>query len=211
MAPARPMIVIATHNAGKLEEFADLLEVYHLDIVGAAELGLAVPEETADDFTGNAVLKARAAAAASGQVALADDSGLCIDALGGAPGVRSADWAETPGGRDFGVAIGRVEKALRASGVAAPWGAAFHCALALAWPDGRCVTAEGRVRGEIVLPGRGSLGHGYDPIFRAEGQALGFGEIDRWVKNRQSHRARALAALAPALGDVSRETSRGGR
>ena len=207
---ARRVLVIATHNAGKLEEFADLLKGYDFEIVGAGALGLGVPEETEADFVGNAALKALAAARASGCVALADDSGLCIDALGGAPGVRSADWAETPAGRDFGVAIGRVEAALRESGAPRPWAAAFRCALALAWPDGRCVTAEGTVRGEIVLPGRGSLGHGYDPIFRAEGEAKGFGEIDRWVKNRQSHRARALAEMEPVLRNVSRETSAGG-
>ncbi|MBM3613506.1 MAG: non-canonical purine NTP pyrophosphatase [Alphaproteobacteria bacterium] len=205
----RRVLVIATHNLGKLEEFADLLMGYPFELVGAGALGLAVPEETEADFAGNAALKARAAARASGQVALADDSGLCIDALGGAPGVHSADWAETPAGRDFGVAIGRVEAGLRESGAARPWGAEFRCALALAWPDGRCVTAEGSVRGEIVLPGRGTEGHGYDPIFRAEGEAKGFGEIDRWVKNRQSHRARALAALEPVLREVSRETSAG--
>jgi len=120
-----PVLVIATHNLGKLEEFADLLRGYPLEIVGAAALGLGVPEETEADFAGNAALKARAAAAASGHVALADDSGLCIDALGGAPGVRSADWAETPAGRDFGVAIGRIEAALRASGASRPWGPPF--------------------------------------------------------------------------------------
>jgi XTP/dITP diphosphohydrolase len=208
-APVR--LVIATHNLGKIEEFADLLKGYDIEPVAGPDLGLAVPDETETSFAGNAALKAIAAARATGLAALADDSGLCVDALGGAPGVYTADWAETPGGRDFGLAMERVHDEIAASGAAAPWGAEFRCALALALPDGTCETAEGAVRGAIVWPPRGTLGHGYDPIFVPAGEALSFGEIDRWVKNRRSHRAAALKALEPALQHlVSRETPRAG-
>ena len=188
-------LVVATHNTGKLEEIADLLGPFGVSITSVAELGLPEPEETEDSFVGNARIKAHAAARASGLPALADDSGLEVAALNGAPGVRTADWAETGAGRDFGMAMQRVWDALQQSGATPPFGAAFCCTLVLAWPDGHDEVFEGRMPGQIVWPGRGSQGHGYDPIFQPEGHDQTFGEMDRWQKNRLSHRGRAFALL----------------
>lgn len=188
-------LVFATHNHGKLEEMLDLTSDLGIELISAGSLGLPIPDEPEETFVGNAIIKAVAAAERSGLPAIADDSGLCVDALDGAPGVRSADWAEIVGGRDFDHAMRRVHEALRDSGAAAPWTARFRCALALAWPDGHTEVAEGEVGGQIVWPGRGSAGHGYDPIFVPDGSTLSYGEMDRWVKNRQSHRADALAKL----------------
>ena len=188
-------LVVATHNTGKLEEIADLLGPFGVSITSVAELGLPEPEETENSFVGNARIKAHAAARASGLPALADDSGLEVAALNGAPGVRTADWAETGAGRDFGMAMQRVWDALQQSGATPPFGAAFCCTLVLAWPDGHDEVFEGRMPGQIVWPGRGSQGHGYDPIFQPEGHDQTFGEMDRWQKNRLSHRGRAFALL----------------
>jgi XTP/dITP diphosphohydrolase len=157
-----------------------------------------VPDETEASFAGNALIKARAGAAAAGIPALADDSGLAVAALGGAPGVRTADWAETGAGRDFGAAMARVWRELEAMEAPEPRRAAFHCVLALAWPDGEEAVFEGRIDGRIVWPGRGTLGFGYDPIFQPEGYEATFGEMDRWEKNRMSHRARAFDRLVGA-------------
>jgi len=185
-------LVVATHNRGKLEEIAALLEPHGVAVTGAAELGLAEPEETEHSFVGNARIKAHAAARATGLPALADDSGIAVEALGGAPGVHTADWAETPAGRDFEMAMRRTWEALEAVGAPEPRRAAFCCTLVLAWPDGTDAVFEGRMEGRIVWPMRGTQGHGYDPIFQPEGHGMTFGEMDRWEKNRISHRADAF-------------------
>ena len=190
-----PRLLVATHNPGKAREIAELLDD-RFETVSAGALGLPEPEETEATFVGNAVLKARAAADAAGLVAIADDSGLCVPALGGAPGVLSARWAGED--RDFSRAMSRVEKEWRAS-ASADGRAAFVCALAVAWPDGVCVAVEGRADGELVFPGRGDRGFGYDPIFRPAGAELTFGEMEPAAKHPISHRAVAFAKLKAAL------------
>jgi len=197
-------IVAATHNSGKLREIGELLGPFGVEPVGAGALGLTEPEETGATFRDNAALKARAAARASGLVALADDSGLCVDALDGAPGVQSARWAgET---RDFGAAMARVERELEARAAKPPWRASFVSVLALAWPEGAVETFEGRVDGTLVFPPRGTAGFGYDPIFRPDGHERTFGEMSSEEKHglpadgslALSHRARAFQKLARA-------------
>ncbi|NJS38439.1 MAG: RdgB/HAM1 family non-canonical purine NTP pyrophosphatase [Rhodobacteraceae bacterium] len=191
-------LLVATHNRGKLEEIADLLAPYGVSVIGAAELGLPEPEETETTFIGNARLKAHAAAKASGLVALADDSGLSVDALGGAPGVFTADWATTATGRDFAVGMTRVWRELEAIHAPEPRLAQFRCTLVLAWPDDQDLVFAGVSPGRLVWPGRGNQGHGFDPIFMPEGHNITFGEMDRWEKNRLSHRADAFAKLVAA-------------
>jgi XTP/dITP diphosphohydrolase len=191
-------LLVATHNRGKLEEIGDLFKPHGVTVVGAAELGLPEPEETETTFVGNARLKAHAAAKASGLVALADDSGLAVDALGGAPGVFTADWATTARGRDFAVGMARVWNALEAINAPEPRLAKFCCTLVLAWPDGKDVVFEGQSAGRLVWPGRGTEGHGFDPILQPEGHDITFGEMDRWEKNRLSHRADAFRKLVAA-------------
>ncbi|HSV02302.1 MAG TPA: RdgB/HAM1 family non-canonical purine NTP pyrophosphatase [Phenylobacterium sp.] len=188
-------LVIATHNPGKARELAEMLE-HRFDVVTAADLALPEPEETESTFAGNALLKARSAAEASGLVALADDSGLSVRALGGQPGVYSARWAGP--GRDFDLAMQKVEQRLDAaeSDDTAAW---FTCALAIAWPGGPAVVVEGRVDGALTFPPRGGRGFGYDPIFMAEGRRQTFGEMDPAEKAQMSHRARAYAKLKAAL------------
>jgi XTP/dITP diphosphohydrolase len=194
-------LVVATHNAGKQEEIAALLAPFGVAVTSNADHGLPEPEETETTFAGNAGIKARAAALATGLPALADDSGLEVDGLGGAPGVYTADWAETGSGRNFGFAMERVHRELVAAGAPEPWLARFRCALVLAWPDGHEEVFEGRAEGRIVWPGRGDRGHGYDPVFQPEGFAQTFGEMDRWEKNRMSHRGAAFKRLvAGCLG-----------
>lgn len=194
-------LLVATHNAGKLEEISSLLAPHGVSVVGAAEKALAEPEETESTFLGNARLKAHAAAAATGLPALADDSGVEIDALDGAPGVHTADWAETGAGRDFAMAMTRAHDAIIASGRAAPWTARFCCTLVLAWPDGHDEAFRGELAGQIVWPMRGLQGHGYDPIFQPDGHELTLGEMDFAAKNAISHRADALAKfLSNCLG-----------
>ncbi len=188
-------LVIATHNNGKLEEIADLLSPYGVTLTSNADHGLPEPDETETTFVGNARIKAHAAAKATGLPALADDSGLMIDRLGGAPGVYTADWAETPNGRDFGMAMQRAWDELEAVDAPAPRTAQFCCTLVLAWPDGHDEVFPGLMPGQIVWPARGDQGHGYDPIFQPEGYAVTFGEMDRWEKNKISHRADAFAKL----------------
>lgn len=188
-------LVVASHNAGKVREIGDLLRPYGVDAVSAGDLGLPEPEETEDTYVGNAVLKARAAAEASGLPALADDSGLSVTALGGAPGVHSARWAGEP--RDFGRAMARVEEALAARG-ATDRSAAFICVLALAEPGGAVETFEGRVEGTLTFPPRGDNGFGYDPIFVADGETITFGEMDPAKKHAMSHRANAFAKFVAA-------------
>lgn len=188
-------LLIATHNKGKLEEIDALLRPFGVDVISAASLGLAEPEETETTFVGNARLKAHAAALAAGLPALADDSGITVDALNGAPGVYTADWAETPTGRDFELAMRRTWAALEEVNAPSPRLAQFRCTLVLAWPDGHDEVFEGVMRGQVVWPMRGSNGHGYDPIFQPEGHDMTFGEMDRWEKNKISHRADAFRKL----------------
>lgn len=192
-------LLVATHNRGKLEEIADLLGPHGVSVVGAGELGLPEPEETETTFVGNARLKAHAAAKAAGMVALADDSGLAVDALGGAPGVFTADWATTAQGRDFSVGMERVWRELEAINAPEPRRAQFCCTLVLAAPDGQDVVFAGQCHGRLVWPGRGAEGHGFDPIFLPDGYAQTFGEMDRWEKNRLSHRADAFSKLVATL------------
>jgi XTP/dITP diphosphohydrolase len=197
LGPGR--LVIATHNRGKLAEIAPLLGPHGIEPVAAIDLGLAVPDETDSSFAGNALLTARAAAMATGLPALSDDSGLSVDALGGAPGVHTADWAETPSGRDWDLAMQRVEDALAALGPATPRTASFHCVLALAWPDGRAETFEGIVSGTLAWPPRGQKGFGFDPVFVPDGETRTFAEMAPAEKQARSHRTRAFERLRGAL------------
>lgn len=188
-------LVVATHNRGKLDEIADLLAPYAIRLTSNADHGLPEPDESETTFAGNARIKAMAAMRATGLPALADDSGIEIDALGGAPGVHTADWAEGPDGRDFGRAMEMTWPRLEAAGAAYPRRARFCCTLVLAWPDAHCEVFAGVMPGQIVWPMRGDQGHGYDPIFQPEGFGQTFGEMDRWQKNRISHRADAFRKL----------------
>jgi XTP/dITP diphosphohydrolase len=192
-------LLVATHNAGKLEEFRQLLTPLGIAVTGAADLDLAEPEETGTTFVDNARIKARAAMEATGLPALADDSGLEVDGLDGAPGVYTADWAEGPGGRDFLRAMTRVRDELVARGALRPWTARFRCTLVLLEPDGTERVFEGAVEGELVWPIRGAQGHGFDPMFVPEGGALTFAEMSVDAKNAISHRARALQAFLAAI------------
>ena len=196
-------LCIATHNAGKFREISDLLAPYGITCVSAAELELPEPEEIGNTFVDNAELKAREAADLSGLPALADDSGLCVDALGGMPGIFSARWAEArEGGRDFRVAMERVWEQLQACGPNADRDAHFVCALAIAWPnDGQAEAFEGRVDGKLVWPTRGDKGFGYDPMFVPAGHEVTFGEMEPDDKHKISHRAEAFAKLMAALNE----------
>lgn len=196
LGPGR--LVLATHNRGKLEEIAALLGPYGIETVSAADLGLPEPAETEETFVGNARIKAHAAAQASGLPALADDSGIEVAALDGAPGVHTADWAETPQGRDFALAMTRTWEALEARRAPEPRRARFCCTLVLAWPDGADSVFEGHVEGRIVWPMRGAQGHGYDPIFQPDGYDVTFAEMDGALKNRISHRAAAFTKFVMA-------------
>lgn len=197
-------LVIATHNPGKLEEMRELLSAYGVEAVSADELNLPEPEETGTSFRENARIKASAAAAASGQPAFADDSGLVVDALGGAPGIHSARWAGPD--KDFGLAMQKVHAALQARGAAATdRRARFVAALCVAWPDGHVEEFEGDVQGTLVWPPRGDKGFGYDPMFLPDGHTRTFGEMPREEKHGLpprgqglSHRARAFLKLAEA-------------
>ena len=192
-------LLIATHNRGKLEEFRALLAPYGITCRSNADFGLLEPEETEDTFVGNARIKARAAVAATGLPALADDSGLEIDGLDGAPGVHTADWAETPAGRDFRVAMTRAWSKLEARNAPEPRTARFRATLLLLWPDGHEAVFEGDVPGRIVWPMRGVTGHGFDPIFLPDGHDLTFGEMSAEMKNAMSHRAVALSRMRACL------------
>ena len=191
-------LVVATGNMGKLEEMRALLAPRGIGIESHRDHGLPDPEETEDTFLGNARIKAHAAARALGVPALADDSGIEVEALGGAPGVRTADWAEMPGGRDFLAAMTRTREALLAAGAPEPWRARFVSVLVLAWPDGQEEVFEGRVEGRIVWPPRGGLGHGYDPVFVPDGEARTFAEMTAGEKNAISHRGRSIRAFEAA-------------
>jgi XTP/dITP diphosphohydrolase len=203
-------LVIATHNAGKLPEMTALLGPYGMQVVGAGALGLPEPAETGTTFAQNALIKAHAAAQASGLPAFADDSGICVAALDGAPGVYTADWAEMmpyerglddgglsgqSGGRDWYMAMGKVEGKLAALGPDTDRSAYFISTLALAWPDGHAQVFEGRANGSLIWPPRGTLGFGYDPVFVPEGYDKTFAELGAEGKQRLSHRAAAFARL----------------
>ncbi|MCW8085732.1 non-canonical purine NTP pyrophosphatase [Sabulicella glaciei] len=188
-------LVLATHNAGKRREFAALLAPHGLEVLSAGELGLPEPAETGDTFRENATIKALAAARATGLPALADDSGLAVEGLGGAPGVRTADWAQRPdGSRDYPAAMARIAAEDRSP----ERRCAFVAVLVLAWPDGHTESFEGRCEGRWIDPPRGGNGFGYDPLFVPEGETHSFGEMTPEEKGRFSHRARAFAALEAA-------------
>ncbi|MEB3414951.1 RdgB/HAM1 family non-canonical purine NTP pyrophosphatase [Alteriqipengyuania sp. WL0013] len=193
-------LVIATHNAGKLKEISALLAPHGVSCISAGSLGLPEPAETGTTFVQNALIKARAAAEASGMPALADDSGLAVDALGGRPGVYTADWAERQwfegqAGRDWYMAMGKVEGLLSEKGPDVDRSAAFHCVLALAWPDGEQAVYEGTAPGSLTWPPRGEMGFGYDPVFVPQGREQTFAEIAPEEKHAISHRADAFAKL----------------
>lgn len=193
--PIGPKLVMASHNAGKLREIRALLEPFGLEVSSVADYGLPEPAETEDTFAGNARIKAHAAAKGSGLPALSDDSGLQVDALGGAPGVYTADWAETAHGRDFPMAMEKVWTLLEAAKAAEPRTAQFVCTLCVAWPDGQDVVFSGHVPGRITWPMRGDLGFGFDPVFIPDGETVTFGEMDPTRKHAMSHRAVAFAKL----------------
>ena len=196
-----PKLVIATHNPGKLKEIQELLAPFDIECVGAAELGLPEPEEIGNSFVDNADLKAREAADLSGLPALADDSGISVDALHGLPGIFSARWAEDDqGDRDFGRAMERVWREVEAAGEEAGHDAHFTCALALAWPDnGQTESFEGKVFGTLVWPPRGDKGFGYDPMFVPAGHDQTFGQMEPDAKHAISHRAEAFRRLVETL------------
>lgn len=192
-------LIVASHNQGKVREISALLAPLGLDVVAAGELDLPEPEETEATFEGNARLKAEAAMTASGLAALSDDSGLCVDALDGAPGIYSARWAGP--GKDFAIAMRKVEDELTAAGAKAPAARAAHfvCALCLALPGGPSRVFAGKVHGEMVWPPKGEHGFGYDPVFKPDGHDITFGEMEPDAKHAMSHRAHAFAQLVEAL------------
>lgn len=194
-------LVLASHNAGKLRELEPMMRPFGVDVVSAGSLGLPEPEETEPDFAGNARLKARAAAEASGLPALSDDSGFCVAALGGAPGVLSARWAGPE--KNFAMAMEQVNA--QAGGPSRAW---FVCALCLAWPGGETATFLGRVDGHSCWPPRGTTGFGYDPMFVPVGGSLSYGEMPPGEKHASSHRARAFAALVAACLQPGRAQGR---
>ncbi len=207
--PRSSKLLIATHNSGKLDEFKTLFAPFGLNLVSAGELGLPEPEETGTTFIQNARIKAHAAASASGLVALSDDSGLCVDALDGNPGVYTADWAGVP--RDFNKAMQKVEDELRAIGATTPdqRRASFNATLCLAAPDGTDMIFEGIVEGQLVWPPIGDLGFGYDPVFKPDGYEKTFGQMSAkakhsWAPEKPglSHRARAFAQLVEVCCDI---------
>ncbi len=192
-------LLVATHNVGKLDEMRSIFSKLGISITGAADHGLPEPEETETTFVGNARIKAHAASQATGLPALADDSGLEVDALDGAPGVYTADWAETPYGRDFDLAMQKTQRLLVEKSAAQPWTGRFRATLVLAWPDGHDEVFEGTSEGHLVWPTRGAHGHGYDPMFVPDGYDVTFAEMEWSEKNAISHRARAVAALVDGI------------
>ncbi len=192
-------LLFATHNAGKLEEMRALLEPKGFELVGAAEFDLPEPVEDGTTFVANARIKAHAAAKATGLPALSDDSGIEIDGLDKQPGVYTADWAETPNGRDFVMAMTKCNEMLVEREAPQPWTARFCCTLVLAWQDGSDEVFEGKVEGHLTWPMRGDAGHGYDPCFIPNGHDITFAQMDPAEKNKISHRADALAKFSAAL------------
>lgn len=196
---SEPKIVLASHNKGKLREIAELLLPYGIDVVSAGDLGLEEPEETETTFAGNARIKAHFAAKSSGLPALSDDSGIQVDGLDGNPGVYTADWAETPNGRDFPMAMTKVWTLLEERNAPEPRTARFCATLCLAWPDGHDEIFEGKVEGRVSWPMRGDLGFGFDPMFIPNGETETFGQMDPAKKHAMSHRADAFAKLKVCL------------
>jgi XTP/dITP diphosphohydrolase len=192
-------LVVASHNQGKVRELRALLEPHALELLSAKELDLPEPEETGTTFFFNAELKAMSAADLSGLPAISDDSGICVEALGGEPGVYTANWAETPDGRDWTLAMTKVQERLEALGPEVSRAAYFACVLCIAWPDGHVEAFEGRAHGTLVWPPRGEKGFGYDPMFVPHGYSETFAEMDPEEKHRISHRAEAFAKLKAAL------------
>ncbi|MDF1873629.1 RdgB/HAM1 family non-canonical purine NTP pyrophosphatase [Vannielia sp.] len=188
-------LVIASHNKGKLREIAALLEPFGIECVSASDLGLEEPKETESTFHGNARIKAHFAASKSGLPALSDDSGIEVDALDGRPGVFTADWAETPQGRDFAMAMTRVWKECEALGAKRPRTARFRCTLCLAWPDGHDEIFDGTAEGQLTWPRRGDFGFGFDPMFVPDGHKLTFGEMTPEEKAPLTHRNDAFQKL----------------
>lgn len=188
-------LLVATHNEGKLAEITEILAPFGVKVIGAGELELPEPEETEDSFVGNARIKAHAAATATGLPALSDDSGITIDALDGAPGVYTADWAETANGRDFMQAMTRANTEISAKGPNAARTAQFRCTLVIAWPDGHDEVFEGVMPGSLIWPIRGKGGFGYDPMFMPDGYDITCAEMPKEEKNQISHRGRAVAAF----------------
>lgn len=194
-------LVMASHNKGKLREIAALLAPFGITVSSAADHGLEEPEETEDTFAGNARIKAHYAATETGLPALSDDSGITVDALDGQPGVYTADWAETPNGRDFPMAMAKTWKLLEDKQAPLPRTAAFNCTLCLAWPDGHDEVFVGRVDGQVTWPIRGNEGFGYDPMFIPNGFDITFGEMDPVKKQAMSHRSDAFAKLVAGCFD----------
>ncbi|MDF1802195.1 RdgB/HAM1 family non-canonical purine NTP pyrophosphatase [Thalassovita sp.] len=194
-------LVLASHNKGKLREIAELLRPFGINVSSAADHGLEEPEETEDTFAGNARIKAHYAAKATGLPALSDDSGISVEALNGAPGVYTADWAETPNGRDFAMAMEKTWALLEQKNAPVPRNAAFNCTLCVAWPDGHDELFVGKVDGQVVWPMRGDHGFGYDPIFVPNGHDVTFAEMDPAKKHAMSHRADAFAKLVAGCFD----------
>lgn len=192
---AERRLLVASHNVGKVREIGDLIRPFGLEAISASALALPEPEETEPTFEGNALLKAHAAANAAGLPALADDSGLCVDALSGDPGIYSARWAGPS--KDFAAAMKSVHDKMSASATTSDR-AHFVCVLALAWPDGHAEAFRGEVHGRLTWPPRGSKGFGYDPIFIADGYDITFGEMEPERKHAISHRARAFAKFVEA-------------
>lgn len=191
-------LVIASHNKGKVREIGALLAPFGIEVISAGDLGFEEPEETENTFAGNARIKAHFAARASGFPALSDDSGIMVDALDGAPGVYTADWAETPDGRDYPMAMTKVWQLLEEKDAPSPRKARFNATLCLAWPDGHDEVFEGQVFGQIVWPMRGENGFGFDPVFLPDGKSQTFGEMDPAEKHAMSHRAIAFAKMVEA-------------
>ena len=195
-------LIIATHNQGKLREIRSLFVPFGIECVSAGELGFEEPEETENTFVGNARIKAHFAAKQSGLPALADDSGICVDALDGAPGVYTADWAETENGRDFVMAMTTVYEKVLATGTAKPWTASFNCVLCLAFPDGSDLVFTGKANGSLTWPMRGEQGFGFDPMFVPERHDRTFGEMPYAEKEPLTHRADAFEKLTKYFEDA---------
>lgn len=196
-------LLIATHNLGKLAEFAAMLAPLGITCRSNRDFDLPEPEETETTFVGNARIKAKAAVDATGLPALADDSGITIDGLDGAPGVFTADWAETPNGRDFTVAMTRAWTELEARSAPEPRRAQFRATLVLMWPDGHDEVFEGEIAGRLVWPIRGKIGHGYDPMFQPDGHDQTFAQMPEEQKNAISHRSVALAKMVACFGTAA--------
>ena len=189
-------LVLATHNFGKVEEFKHLFGEVEFDITDIGQYSWIQPEENGKSFFENSLIKAREATKLTGFVSLADDSGLCVNVLKGAPGIYSADWAiKSDGSRDFKFAINRLMKEIEKNNYVRPLTAYFICSLVLYWPDNYFEKFEGKIFGEIIWPGRGKKGHGYDPVFLPNGYEETFGQMDRWRKNKISHRGLAMDNL----------------